>query len=359
MCAAEPKKLLILYILEVLKRHSDSDHRLTQREIMQLVERDFDTSIDRKSIKRNLDLLIDAGYDIGFSTTPRQQRLRNGREEEFEIKSDFYFEHELTDAELRLIIDGLIFSRHISLAQRRQLVKKLEGLSSKHFSSRMTHVYSMKQEQTDNKQLFLNIELLDEAITKRRKVTFKYTTFGTDKKPHPRKRPDGSDRIYLCTPYQMAAKEDKYYLICNNDWFSDISNYRVDRIIDLAITDEPAKPFSELKNSEGDKLNLATYMQQHIYMYSSENVACTFRIMKRMVADIMDMFGSDIVLSHETDQTIDVAARVNELSMKEFAKRYAPDVVVIAPASLAERVRNELKAAYLAYEPDSFIMCQK
>lgn len=45
----------------------------------------------------------------------------------------------------------------------------------------------------------------------------------------------------------MAAKEGKYYLICNYDKYDDISNYRLHRITELKILDEPTKPFEHLK----------------------------------------------------------------------------------------------------------------
>ena len=108
----------------------------------------------------------------------------------------------------------------------------------------MGHIARLPVDQSDNKQLFLNIEMLDEAISKGRKVRFHYTEYGLDKKLHLRARPDGSPREYVISPYQMAAQEGKYYLICNYDKYDDISNYRVDRIKDLEILDEPAKPLS-------------------------------------------------------------------------------------------------------------------
>ena len=61
-------------------------------------------------------------------------------------------------------------------------------------------------------------------------MSFQYLEYGVDKKLHPKLREDGSVREYVVNPYQMAAKEGKYYLICNYDKYDDISNYRVDRI---------------------------------------------------------------------------------------------------------------------------------
>ena len=102
-------------------------------------------------------------------------------------------------------------------------MEKLEGLSNIYFRSRVGHIARLPVDQSDNKQLFLNIEMLDEAISKGRKVRFHYTEYGLDKKLHLRARPDGSPREYVISPYQMAAQEGKYYLICNYDKYDDIS----------------------------------------------------------------------------------------------------------------------------------------
>ena len=181
-------------------------------------------------------------------------------------------------------------------SQCRELVEKLEGLSNIYFRSRVGHIARLPVDQSGNKQLLLNIEMLDEAISKGRKVRFHYTEYGLDKKLHLRARPDGSPREYVISPYQMAAQEGKYYLICNYDKYDDISNYRVDRIKDLEILDEPAKPFESLPWAHGRSLDLAAYMREHPYMYSSENVRAKLKIVPAMVSDVIDMFGKKVRL---------------------------------------------------------------
>ena len=120
--------------------------------------------------------------------------------EETTILSDFYLERQFTDGELRLLIDGLLFSRHVPYSQCRELVEKLEGLSNIYFRSRVGHIARLPVDQSGNKQLLLNIEMLDEAISKGRKVRFHYTEYGLDKKLHLRARPDGSPREYVISP---------------------------------------------------------------------------------------------------------------------------------------------------------------
>lgn len=54
MHTGQPKKLLIINILDILKKYSDEDHRLSQKDIANILEREYGMSADRKAIRRNL-----------------------------------------------------------------------------------------------------------------------------------------------------------------------------------------------------------------------------------------------------------------------------------------------------------------
>ena len=148
----------------------------------------------------------------------------------------------------------------------------------------------------------------------------------------------------------MAAKEGKYYLICNYDKYNDLSNYRIDRIKDVTILDERAKPFSQLDGMTNKRFDLAEYMKEHIYMYSSGNTRVRFRIVKEMIVDVIDIFGLDVQFMKETDTHIDVVAKVNERAMFQFAKNYAPDVLVLEPKSLVKKLKEDAEKTLAAYK---------
>ncbi len=357
MYAPHTKKMLIMDILEILKKYTDADHRLSQKDICEILKSEYSMKVDRKSVKRNISKLLEEGYDIEYSESLRTVKSKDGNGNEIQedtyIMSDFYLNREFSDSELRLLIDGLLFSKHIPYSQCKRLVEKLEGLSNIYFKSRIKHIATFPQNSSDNKQLFYNIEILDEAITKKRKVSFKYLEYGADKKIHRRKRPDGTDRDYTVNPYQMAAKEGKYYLICNYDKYDDISNYRLDRICDIKMLDESAKPFESLPLSNGVPLDLHKYMTEHIYMYSSGNTRVKFKVAKPMISDVIDMLGKDVQFSDETETHVTVSANVNEMAMEQFARNYAPDVVVLEPKSLADNVKSRLEKALEIYAEEN------
>ena len=343
MYTKQSKKLLIMNILDILRKYTDEDHRLSQKEIVDILRREYEMKADRKAVRRNILDLIDFGYEIEYSESLRMMpNVKTGELEETYILSDFYLVREFTDAELRLLIDSLLFSRHIPYNQCKELVGKLEGLSNQYFKAHVRHIHTMPETLPQNPQLFLAIETLDEAISKGKKVSFTYLEYGTDKKQHRRCRPDGTVREYVVSPYQMAAKEGKYYLICNYDKYNDISNYRIDRIADVKVLDEPVKPFEKLDGAGNGHLDLARYMAEHIYMYSSENTQVKFRIVKAMVSDIIDMFGMNVRFSDETEDHVTVTAQVNEMAMKQFAKSFAPDVMVLEPRKLREEIKEDI-----------------
>lgn len=350
MPAKKPKKQLILNILDILRRYSDEEHRLSQKDISEILKTEYDAVVDRKAVRRNILSLMECGYNIEYSESIRiVHNPKTGEQEESYLWSDFYLERNFTDGELRLLIDSLLFSKHISYSQCKELVTKLEGLSNVYFRSRIKHIARLPDDKTDNMQFFLNIELLDEAISKGRKVSFKYLEFGTDKKQHPRKRLDGTERLYVISPYQMAAKEGKYYLICNYDKYDDIVNYRLDRIKDIKILDEPVKPFEQLKWANGKTLNLAEYMKEHPYMYASDNVHAVFRVTKSMVSDIIDIFGADVAFSDEDENSVTVSTLTNEMAMEQFALNFSTNVTVLKPDWLREKVKGDLERALEKY----------
>ena len=67
MYTAQPKKMLIMNILDILKKYTDENHRLSQKEIADILKSEYDMTVDRKAVKRNLMNLIDFGYEIEYS----------------------------------------------------------------------------------------------------------------------------------------------------------------------------------------------------------------------------------------------------------------------------------------------------
>lgn len=350
MGSLQPKKLLIINILDILKKYSDENHRLSQKDIEKILRTEYQMTVDRKTVRRNLMDLIDAGYHINYSESLRMMPNKDGIPEESYILSNFYLEREFTDSELRLLIDSLLFSKHIPSNQCKELTEKLSGLSSQYFRARTKYISTLPDTAPRSRQLFYNIDIIDEAIAKQRQISFCYNRYGTDKKMHPEKNPDGTVKTYLANPYQMAVANGRYYLICNFDKYDNIAHIRVDRITEIKLLDAHRKPPRMVQGMEHG-LDLPKHMAEHLYMFSGASAPVTFRANKNIVPDVLDWFGTDVQFFDETESAVTVRVTANLMAMRRWALQYALHAKILTPKGLTEQVIEDIKTAAANYEP--------
>ncbi len=319
MFGSDKKKILILLILEILQQNSDINHHLTQQDILRILKNEYGISCDRRSVKANVLDLIDMGYDIN-------------------IDDGYYFaSREFDDAELRMLIDSVLFSRHISLKQSKRLIEKLKKQGSKFFQTKISHVIALPNlYHTDNKHIMIVIDTLNDAIEHKKKVKFVYNSYGTDFKLHPR-----PNSPYLVSPYQMVASNGRYYLLANSERYPDITNFRIDRITDITMTDIPIKPITEIRGME-QGLNLPRHMAEHTYMFCGESVTIQFKAPLLMMNDLIDWFGKEFTIIDKHDEEIVISVKCNYNAMFYWALQYGAYVEVLSPRKLREELKDTI-----------------
>lgn len=325
-------------ILEILKKYSDIDHKLTQQNIIKYLKEDHNMNVDRKSIKRNLDNLIDEGYDINYDEIERGKGKNKNK-----LRTNYYLLREFDNSELRLLIDGLIFSKYIPYSQCKELVEKLEGLSNKYFKSRVSNIYLLNDDKIVNKDLFYNIDIIDEAIKKDKKIIFSHCEYNIKKELINKKNDDGSDKIYTANPYHMAALNGRYYLICTFKGHKNIANVRLDRIKNIKVINEKRDYLSE------NEINLPKHMCEHLYMLEGESARVTFEFPEYLLSDVIDWFGSNITFVKEKGDKISGSANVNLEGMKYWALQYGDHVKVISPKKLVDEIKKSIKCMNKKY----------
>lgn len=320
MYGNDKKKLLILLVLDVLERNTDADHHLTQQEILRILDSEYGVVCDRRSVKANVLDLIDMGYDINMD--------------------DGYYlaSREFEDAELRMLIDSVLFSKHISATRGKRLIDKLRKQSNKYFHAKVSHVSSLPDlNHTENKQVMIVLDTLNDAIDQGKKVLFMYNSYGTDFKLHPRRM-----ERYLVNPYQMVANNGRYYLIGNVDKYDDINHYRIDRITDIEITEQPIKSIKKVSGMKNG-LNLPKHMAEHIYMFCGESVTVKMKTQADMVDDLIDWFGRDFRILEKEEESIVISVKCNYNAMFYWALQYGAYVEILAPEELREELAETIR----------------
>ena len=344
MYAKQPKKMLVLNILNILRKYTDAGHVLSQREIKELLETEFDMVVERKAVKRNLMELFDLGYNISCT---EKVRKRNDGENEI-IYTNWYYIHDFEESELRLLIDSVQFSKHISNKQSKELIEKLEDLSSKYFQNKVKHIKNLSLHTSENQQLFYTIEVLSEAMEKNRKIRCNFISFDIDKKKHVR-ADEGKIREYILNPYQIVIANGQYYLMCSMDKYKNIINYRLDHVHNIELLDEKRLPLKQNRGA-GDSLNLPKYMTEHIYMFSGDNIRVKFKAKRYLVDNLIDGFGMDITFGNATDDEVDVTVTANKEAMYKWCIQYMEHIEVLSPKSFREEIKEALEKGAKKYE---------
>lgn len=327
MASIEPKKLAILRIWQILLRHSDYDHPLTQEEIIKYLESDYGIEMERKAVGKKIADLRAAGIDIGSRRA-----------------GSYIDSREFEDSELKLLIDGVLQSKHITAHHSKDLIEKLCGLSNKYFRSHVKNVYSVNDwSKTENQALFYNIDVVDEAIATGKQVQYDYNKYGVDAKLH-------KSSFQRVSPYQLILHNQRYYLMGYSDYWGNMTFHRLDRISNMRIYDKPATPITSVKGYENgiDFKQIASTMP---YMYTDTPERIEFIAEEWIVDQIVDWFGKDIRMSKlpDDDKKVKVELIVSPLAMEYWALQYLNHVEVTKPESLRAKIRDSLHNAVKKY----------
>lgn len=323
----EPKKLALIRIWQILKEYSDCDHTLTQDDIAQHLVSEYGIVIERKAISRNVSLLKEAGIEI--------ESRRAG---------SYLAERAFEDSELKLLIDGVLCSKHITAKHSKDLIDRLCGLSNKFFRSHVKNVYSVNEwSKTDNQALFYNIELVDIAIEQNRRIAYDYNKIGIDKKLH-------KSSYQVVSPYQLILHNQRYYLMAYSEFWGNMVFHRLDRITNMKISHKKATPIRSVPGYENgiDYKELSSAMP---YMYSDTPEWIKLIADACIVDQIVDWFGTDVRMSTLEDQDkVSVEIKASPNAMEHWAMQYINHVEIISPESLRNRIKEALESGLSKYK---------
>ena len=327
MAGFEPKKLAILRIWQILRQHSDYDHPLKQEEIIDYLDKEYGIQMERKAIGKNIADLRDAGIEIGS--------CRAG---------SYIDSREFEDSELKLLIDGVLQSKHITAHHSKELIEKLCGLSNKYFRSHVKNVYSVNDwSKTENQVLFYNIDVIDEAIATGKQVQYDYNKYGVDAKLH-------KSSFQRVSPYQLILHNQRYYLMGYSEYWGNMTFHRLDRISNMRLYDKPAIPITSVNGYENgiDFKQIASTMP---YMYTDMPERIEFIAEEWIVDQIVDWFGKDIRMSKlpDDDKKVKVELVASPNAMEHWALQYLNYVEVTKPERLRLKIKISLENAIKKY----------
>lgn len=293
MAKGAGQKLKLLYIIKILSEQTDEFHPITTKDLIVKLE-EYGVSAERKSIYNDISQLTDFGYDI------IQIDNRSG--------GGYYLgARDFELAELKLLVDAVQSSRFITQKKSRELISKLEKLTSRHDGIVLQRqVFVAGRIKTENESIFYHVDTIHKAIFENRKIGFVYLDYDVSKKLVPRK----GGQKYIISPWALIWKEENYYLLGYDNKDEMVKHYRVDKMDAVEMTGEIRDGGDAFEN-----IDLAQYTNKAFGMYSGEEETVTLSFQKSLLGVVIDRFGTDISIREDGEK---LRARVKVLVSGQF-----------------------------------------
>ena len=308
-------------MLKYLYENTDENHPVSTPELVKIFRAE-DAHASRKTVKDDIDVLIDEGFDI---VTVRSTQ------NSFFLGSRIF---ELPD--IKLLIDAVSSARFISKEKSAELVSKLTGLVSRQQAQKVRrHLYMADRVKAENHQLYYIVDAITDAINERKKICFQYFEYNSAKEKCLRRR----GGLYTVDPYALVWDDSHYYLIGFSDVRKKIVNFRVDRMCNTRIVEEEALPMPE-------NFNMEEYVQHQFRMFAGDEVEVILECRGEMMKYIVDQFGEEVETWAETDDKF--CARVSVADSPTFYGWVFPfegKIRIKAPEEIREKYRAMVKAA--------------
>lgn len=216
MTTSSVQKLKVLHLMDILRTETDPEHGLTMPQIIErLSVRGIDA--ERKGLYRDIETLREFGMDT--RTLKRQPMQYALAERDFELP------------QLMLLVDAVQSSKFLSDGASDALVKSVRQLASteeRKALNKQVHVHGRPKRQ--NQSDFVAVDLLQDAIARKSKVSFLHYKYDASKERVARK----GGAAHVVTPVNLTYSDGNYYLVAYSASDGGIRNYRVDRMGQIA-----------------------------------------------------------------------------------------------------------------------------
>lgn len=333
MAKSSMQKQKLLYLQKIMLEKTDENHGLTANEIKQQLE-SYGIKTERKSLYDDLKILETFGIDICRTRTTTVKYYVGSRD--FEMP------------ELKLLVDAIQSSKFITQKKSISLIKKLSHLVSENEASQLQRqVYVSNRVKNINEKIYYNVDTLHNAISRDSQVTFKYCRWETDfsgvKKIKWAERKDGE--LYTVSPWALCWDDENYYLIAYDSEAQMIKHYRVDKMESISITQngrDGKKCF--------ERFDLAGYAKSVFSMFGGIQADVTLSVDNSLVGVIVDRFGSDVIISCESDISFTVTVSV-VLSPQFYAWVFGlgGGIRILSPKLAVDEYKAKLSESFARY----------
>ncbi len=319
----------ILYILNVLKKYSDEEHKLSISHLREKIIEEYGESIEPRTIRRNINLLKEKfGYDIStYNDNGIGYYITNDPETDFE------------PGEIRAIIDTFNYSTFIENRISKEIIKKCKNLQNVYENEKIKDykVYSPKGK-TTNVEVIKNIEDISDSIKNNKKVCFEYWKYRI-----------AGDKIEkqivskpVASPYAIVYDKQQFYMIAIKDGNDKFFTYRLDRIKNLKELPEKIT----IKKSEKD---IEHYADISVEVFSGNETEIEAICDECLLEEIVEKFGKNVAIRPINENQVRIKLSANPEGFKLWSMRNLDVVTIKKPENLVKQMQEIIDEAKKRY----------
>lgn len=327
MPKSDNQKLKIFYILDYLQKNSHQDHPVRAAELLTMLEQQHNIICERKTIYSDIGALQDYGVDI--VSIPGKNGGYYIASRNFELP------------ELKLLIDAVQSSRFLTEKKSRELIEKLCSQCSVYDARLMRRdVLVSGRVKSMNETIYYNVDAIQDAIAENRQITFRYFDYGLDGKRHYR------NRNYQASPYGLCQDHENCYLLAHSGRHG-VTSYRVDRMSDIRLLDNPRTPCPELTGKA-----LTEHANRLFQMYAGEQTAVKLRFHRSLINAVIDRFGREVMLIPDGEEHFVFTAEVAMSPMfLSWVIGFGQKAKILYPESVVQACQDLCREALAQYDP--------
>lgn len=321
------QKLKILYLMKALEEKTDREHPMSVAEIIQYLN-GYGISVERKAVYDDIETLRIFGM-----------KIENRRER----PSGYYLaDRKFELPELKILMDAVQSSKFLTQKQSRELLRKLESLTSAGEARKLQHqACTVLGVKSPNGEVYKNIEGIYAAIADNCQISFQYYEWDFSKNL---KKKRGGE-LYRVSPWNLIWKNENYYLIGLDEKSGIVKHYRVDKIKHINIEKNRRNGESIFQKFDMEKFSAGTFG-----MFGGKETSVRMEFENCFVGVVLDRFGQDVMLIPRDEEHFSMQVRIS-VSPKFFGwlASLGTGAVIVSPENVRREYISFMKKTLMNY----------
>ena len=317
------KGIGLITILQTLATQSDKGHPIKRTEIIKKMEEDHDVTMERRSFYRARGLLDCIGFSSQYDGS----------------KKGYYLDPPIFERSEELMLwNALHSARFLSKSETERLFHKVKRFcSAHHYHEFQENVYMPNPKKTTNDETMHNIEVAEQAILQRKKMSFYYLHFNQDLQLTKR-----DEEIRIIEPRYIVYADARPYLIATGRKDQFITHYRLDRISNACLLNDHS-------NSNFRMEDAYAYANNKLFMFSGEMIKVTIKCERRILDSMVDIFGTDLILFTPDSDHYEFSVTVNRNGILFLGQQFLDAIEIIYPDEIRKELHKRLETAAQNY----------